>query len=71
MVQITTMRDVLFTRRHDHIHEPVKPTRTQLDLEQDKRSQFASAMPPVAGYFALPWLATAAAARATSSGSPR
>ena len=35
MVQITTMRDVLFTPRHEHTHDPVKPVRTQLDLEQD------------------------------------
>jgi len=35
MVQITTMRDVLFTPRHEHTHDPVKPVRTQLDMEQD------------------------------------
>jgi hydrogenase nickel incorporation protein HypB len=35
MVQITTMRDVLFTPRHEHIHDPIKPTRTQIDLERD------------------------------------
>lgn len=35
MVQITTMRDVLFTIRHEHTHDAVKPVRTQLDLEQD------------------------------------
>ena len=37
MVQITTMRDLLFTPRHDHNHDNNhgKPVRTQLDLEQD------------------------------------
>lgn len=35
MVQITTMRDVLFTPRREHNHDAVKPARTQIDLEQD------------------------------------
>jgi hydrogenase nickel incorporation protein HypB len=34
MVQITTMRDVLFTPMH-HTHQHNKPVRTQIDLEQD------------------------------------
>jgi hydrogenase nickel incorporation protein HypB len=37
MVQITTMRDLLFTPRHEHNHDNDhgKPVRTHLDLEQD------------------------------------